>query len=276
MVNFNGVMRDKSKALLNSSNRAFNYGDALFETIKIADSKIYFLEDHYFRLMASMRMLRMEIPLNFTMEFFESELLKTAEQNNLENARVRLTVFRKEGGLYNPTTNQIDYLIVASPLTVLVKETYSVDIFKDYYLNSDILSTLKTTNKVINVLASIYASENGFDNCILVNERKQVVEAINGNIFTVKGNTIKTPPITEGCIKGITRKKIIEIVSNSDDYTLEETEISPFDLQKADEIFITNVIVGIQPITQYKKATFNTKVSSELALALNKLIEVGI
>jgi branched-chain amino acid aminotransferase len=104
-----------------------------------------------------------------------------------------------------------------------------------------------------------------------VNERKQVVEAINGNIFTVKGNTIKTPSITEGCIKGITRKKIIEIVSKSDDYTIEEAEISPFDLQKADEIFITNVIVGIQPITQYKKATFNTKVSSELALVLSKL-----
>jgi len=272
MINFNGSMFDKSTAMLNYDNRAFNYGDALFETIKIVDSKIYFSEDHYFRLMASMRMLRMEIPLNFTLEFFESELLKTAEQNNLENARVRLTVFRKDGGLYNPPTNQIDYLIVVSPLQIVVKETYTVDIFKDYYLNSDILSTLKTTNKITNVLASIYASENGFDNCILVNERKQVVEAINGNIFTVKGNTIKTPPITEGCIKGITRKKIIEIVSKSDDYNIEEAEISPFDLQKADEIFITNVIVGIQPVTQYKKTIFSTKVSSALALALSELI----
>mgnify|MGYP002795056251 CR=1 FL=1 len=272
MINFNGSMFDKSKAMLYPNNRAFNYGDALFETLKIENSKIYFLEDHYFRLMASMRMLRMEIPLDFTMEFFESELLKTAEQNNLENARVRLTVFRKDGGLYNPTSNQIDYLIVASPLTILVKETYAIDIFKDYYLSSDILSTLKTTNKITNVLASIYASENGFDNCILVNERKQVVEAINGNIFTVKGTTIKTPSISEGCIKGITRKKIIEIVSKSDDYTIEETEISPFDLQKADEIFITNVIVGIQPVTQYKKAVFSTKVSAALSLALSKLI----
>lgn len=272
MVNFNGIMIDKSKAMLNANNRVFNYGDGLFETIKIVNSKIYFLEDHYFRLMASMRMLRMEIPLNFTMEFFESELLKTATENKLESARVRLTVFRKDGGLYNPISNQIDYLIVASPLHILVKENYCVDLFKDYYLNSDILSTLKTTNKITNVLASIYASENGFDNCILVNERKQVVEAINGNIFVVKGNTIKTPSITEGCIKGITRKKIIELVSKSEDYLIEETEISPFDLQKADEIFITNVIVGIQPITQYKKATFNTKVSKELTLALNKLI----
>lgn len=272
MINFNGSMIEPSKAIFYSSNRAFNYGDALFETLKIVDSKIYFLEDHYFRLMASMRMLRMEIPLNFTMEFFESELLKTAEQNSLENARVRLTVYRKQGGLYNPTSNQIEYLIKASPLLNAVKETYSVDIFKDYYLNSDILSTIKTTNKITNVLASIYASENGFDNCILVNERKHVVEAINGNIFMVKGNTIKTPPISEGCIKGIIRKKIIEIISKSDNYTIEEVEISPFELHKADEVFITNAILGIQPITQYKKCNFSTKVSKELALALSKLI----
>ena len=261
-------MLDNSKPILNAGNRAFKYGDGLFETLKIENSKIIFSEDHYFRLMASMRMLRMEIPLNFTMEFFESELLKTAAENNLKNARVRLTVFRKDGGLYNPDSNQIDYLIAASPLINLVKETYSVDIFKDYYLNSDILSTIKTTNKITNVLASIYASENGFDNCILVNERKHVVEAINGNIFMVKGNSIKTPSITEGCITGIIRKKIIEIVSKSERYTLEEAEISPFDLQKADEIFITNSIVGVQPITQYKKYSFSTKISKELALAL--------
>lgn len=272
MINFNGSIIDKSKAILHSSNRAFNYGDALFETLKIENSKIYFLEDHYFRLMASMRMLRLEIPLNFTMEFFESELLKTLEHNKLESARVRLTVFRKDGGHYNPTSNKIEYLIETSPLNILIKNTYSVDIFKDYYLNSDILSTIKTTNKITNVLASIYAAENGFDNCILVNERKQVVEAINGNIFMVKGNKIKTPPITEGCVKGIIRKKILEIVSKSDDYAIEEVEISPFELQKADEVFITNVIVGIQPITHYKKCSFSTKASGELALALGKLI----
>ena len=272
MINFNGRMLEVSNAILYANNRAFNYGDALFETLKITDSKINFSEDHYFRLMASMRMLRMEIPLNFTFEFFESELLKTMHQNKMESARVRLTVYRKAGGLYNPISNQIEYVIEATPLNSMVKETYSADLFKDYYLNSDLLSTIKTTNKITNILASIYASENGFDNCILVNERKFVVEAINGNIFVVKGNTIKTPPITEGCIKGIIRKKILEIVSKSDDYTIEEVAISPFELQKADEIFITNSIVGIQPITQYKKCSFNIKVSKELALALNKLI----
>jgi len=272
MINLSGTLINKSKGILNVTNRAFKYGDALFETIKVKKSKCYFIEDHYFRLMASMRMLRMEIPMSFTLEFFEEEINATLEQNNLADARVRFTVFRKDGGLYNPITNQIDYLIEVSSLNIIKKENYLIDLFKDYYVYSGILSTLKTTNKITNVLASIYASENEFDNCILVNEHKHVVEAINGNIFIIIGNIIKTPPINSGCIKGIARKKIIEIISKIEKYTLEETIISPFDLQKADEIFITNIIVGLQAVTAYKKSSFKTEISKELAFEFNKLV----
>lgn len=272
MINLNGTLLKESEEVLTSNNRAFKYGDALFETLKVENSRTYFIEDHYFRLMASMRMLRMEIPMSFTLEFFESEIIKTVITNKLEGARVRFTVFRKEGGLYNPLTNQIDYLIEAFPLTLTIKENYTIELFKDYYVYSGILSSLKTTNRIINVLASIYASENDFDNCVLLNEKKQVVEAINGNIFMVKGNFIITPPITEGCVKGIVRKKMLEIVSKSKKYNLQEAVISPFELQKADEIFITNVIVGLQPISVYKKSILNNKVSSELALELSKLV----
>ena len=273
MINLNGVFFDKSTEVLNANNRAFKYGDALFETIKVKNLTVYFIEDHYFRLMASMRMLRMEIPMSFTLDFFKSELLKTVQQNNLENVRARFTVYRQDGGLYKPLTNQINYLIEVSPLlNTVVKEQYTIDLFKDYYVYSGLLSTIKTTNKLTNVLASIYASENKFDNCILINENKHVVEAINANIFIVKGNIIKTPPIIDGCVKGIARKKIIEIVSEMNAYTIEESVISPFDIQKADEVFISNVIIGIQPITSYKKAVYSIKVSKELTLEFNKLV----
>ena len=272
MINLNGTIVNKPEGILSSNNRAFKYGDALFETIKVNEGKVYFVEDHYFRLMASMRMMRMEIPMNFTLEFFENELINTVKQNNLESARVRFTVYREDGGLYNPISNQVNYLIEASPLNVIVKDNYEIDLFKDFYIYSGILSTLKTTNKITNVLASIYASENNFDNCILLNEKKQVVEAINGNIFLVKDNLIKTPSITEGCVKGIARKKIIELITNNDSYNLEETIISPFDLQKADELFITNSIVGIQPITKYRKSIFKTNISKQLLSEYNKLI----
>lgn len=272
MINFNGSFVSESKEVLLSTNRGFKFGDALFETLRVENLNPRFMEDHYFRLMASMRMLRMEIPMSFTMEFLKTAILKTVEANNLENARVRLTVFRENGGLYSPSTNKIGYLIEATPLTYNVKKDYSIDIFRDYYVYSGILSSIKTTNKITNVLAGIYASENNIDNCILVNEKKLVVEAINGNIFVVTGNTIKTPAITEGCVKGIVRKKIIEIVSKMVDYELLETSISPFDLQKADEVFITNAIIGVQPITNYKKSNFSVTVSEKIAKELTKLV----
>ena len=98
MINLNGTIINKTKDILNSNNRAFKYGDALFETIKVKDLKVYFIEDHYFRLMASMRMLRMEIPMNFTLEFFENEVITTVKLNKLTNARARFTVYRKDGG----------------------------------------------------------------------------------------------------------------------------------------------------------------------------------
>ena len=129
----------------------------------------------------------------------------------------------------------------------------------------------QTTSKVINVLGSIFAKENDYDNCLLLNEKKQVVEALNGNIFLVKGTEIITSPIEDGCLKGVLRKQIISICNQSDNYTLIERSISPFELQKADELFITNVIVGIQPITNYRKKKFVSIVAKELLQKLNMI-----
>ncbi len=135
------------------------------------------------------------------------------------------------------------------------------------------LSTLKTNNRILNVLASIYADENELDNCILINERKQVVETINANIFLIKDKKIKTPSLSEGCIKGVVRKNLIALVKKEDDLEVEETEISPFELQKADEVFITNTIVGIQPVIKYRKKTFTTEISTYLS---KKLIKISV
>lgn len=271
MVNFNGELLFEENVSLSINNRGFLYGDSVFETMKVSKNKVVFAEDHYFRLMASMRMLRMKIPMEFTLEFMEEEILKTVKvQDQSENYRVRLSVFRNEGGYYTPEQNTISYLIKAETLDILDKEEYKIDVFKDFYVYSGLLSTVKTNNKILNTLASIFAKENELDNCVLVNENKNVVEVANGNLFVVKGNTIKTPPLTDGCLKGIIRKKLIEILEKNSDYTLVEESFSPFEIQKADEVFITNSIVGIQPVTQYKKKIFTPKVS----LALRNTLKV--
>ncbi len=272
MINWNGTLQEPTEALVH--NRGFLYGDAVFETLKVVDGKILYWEDHYFRLMASMRLLRMVIPMSFTLEFLEQEVVHVLEANNLKSsARVRLTVYREDGGYYTPQTRNVGYLLSATALASqayeLATAPYEVELYKDFYLPKHLLSTLKTTNKMISVLAGIYASENGYQSCLLLNESKNIVEGISGNVFMLSGNRLVTPPVTEGCLQGIMRKQILKLAPKIEHLEVVEQEISPFDLQKADELFLTNVIVGIQPITQYRKKSYSHTVAAQLVALLN-------
>ncbi|KAA5534214.1 aminotransferase class IV [Paenimyroides baculatum] len=275
MINFNGNLVAQSNENI-EQNRGFLYADAVFETLKVLDGKVLFLEDHYFRLMASMRILRMEIPLEFTLEYLESEILKTINALNLNNARVRLTVFRNGEGRYQPEQRTVSFVIVAESTGAVYINTvgkYEVELFKDFHVSKHLLSTLKTTSCLINITASIFAQENDYENCLLINDEKNVIEAINGNIFVIKDNVISTPPIADGCKNGIIRKKLIEIINKTENLTFEERSISPFELQKADEIFITNIAVGIQSVTQYRKKMFANTIANSLLMKLNAQIK---
>lgn len=280
MINYNGEILDDSTHI-SINNRGYAYGDALFETIKVANGKLLFWEDHYFRLMASMRILRMEIPMNFTMEFLETQIYDTLEANALEqgNARVKLMVHRNEGGLYLPNQNTVSYNISVKPLDsdifMLNTSDYEVDLFKDYYVAPTLLSTLKTNNKAINVVGSIFANENELNNCLLLNTNKSVVEALNGNLFLIKDKVVKTPPLSDGCLKGVMRTQLLKFIGKMDGFEVQEASISPFELQKADELFITNVIVGIQPITKYRKKQFTEAVAKTLIEKLNVTVRLS-
>ncbi len=275
MINFDGEHLSNETYYLNHENRALRYGDAVFETIRAVGGNLFFWEEHYLRLMSSMRILRMEIPMDFTMEFLEKQIRTLLKANNLDEqpARVRLTVFRKKGGIYTPVTNDVSYLIdttaLDSPFYTIDDSPYEVELFKDFFVNPDLLSTLKTNNRILNVVGSIFAKENNYQNCMLLNTNKSVVEALNGNLFLVKDSIIKTPPIADGCLNGIIRNKLMGVINNIGEFTLAEASISPFELQKADELFITNTIVGIQPISKYRKKDYGNTVARNLLGKLN-------
>ena len=217
MVNYNGNIQENSNFSI-ESNRGFLYGDAIFETIKVLDNKVLFLEDHYFRLMASMRICRMEIPMNFTMEFFEEQILKLTNSLEKSNSfRVRFSVFRNSDGFYTPISNEIEFIIVAvsseNTVYTIEKSHYEVELYKDFFIPKQLLSTLKTNNKMLQITGSIFAKENGYDNCLVLNDDKNVVEALQSNLFMKTGNLVVTPPISDGCLNGIMRKQVIEILS---------------------------------------------------------------
>ncbi|MCH4822955.1 aminotransferase class IV [Gramella lutea] len=281
MINLDGKIVKEEEAKLSVLNRGFAYGDSVFETIRVISGKIMFWEDHYFRLMASMRIMRMEIPSNFSPEFLEEEIGNIIEANDLNTspARIRFAVYRLQGGYYTPATRDIGYVISVEPMEdsfyLFNDKPYEIELFKDHYVNSGLLSSIKSNNRAVNVLGSIYARENDYDNCLLLNEKKGVVEALNGNVFLVKGNVIKTPPISDGALNGIIRKQILNILKKTEDYQLEETSISPFELQKADELFITNVAQGIQQVSKYRKKEFKNVVAKDLLSKLNVKARLG-
>ena len=223
--------------------------------------------------MASMRILRFDIPENFTADFLKKETLKLNYQiNNGLDARIRITVYRSSEGRYKPKSNSVSFIINLETLDSsnysILQNTVIVDLYKDFFISNQLIHSIKSNNKSINVLASIFAAENELDNCILLNNNKKVCEFINGNLFYVKENKIYTPNLQSGCLNGVLRKNLIKIIKLTE-LSIEETDISPFDLVSADELFITNVIQGIVPVTNYRKKKFDIEISSRLINLLN-------
>ena len=278
MVNSNGTIQQEATFSV-ATNRGFLFGDSVFETIRTLNNKVLFLEDHYFRLMASMRICRMEIPMQFTMEYFESQILSLIQHSNAAANRVRFSVFRIGDGFYLPSTNEVDFLVTFQPLEnelYIFNETdYEVELFKDSYVTKQLLSTLKTNNKMVQITGSVFAHENGYQNCLLLNDDKNVVEALQGNLFMKMNNQLITPPIADGCLNGIMRKQILTLAKKVEGLEVIEKSISPFDLQKADELFITNVIQGVQSITKYRKKTYKNSLAKELHVKLNALVRLS-
>ena len=280
MINYNGEIQQTSPAL-SAKNRGFLYGDGVFELVKYVEGTIFFWEEHYLRLMATMRIARMEIPSNFTLEFLEAEIIKTIQANSLASKAlwVRITSTRKGGVSLTPEENEIDYCIDIEGITNLfyqnLKIPYEVELFKDYYTQADLLGTLNITGRMLQIVGSVFARENDYQNCILLNTHKNAVSFLDGNLFLVQGEQILTPPLSEGAPNGITRKKLIEAIQKTSDFSLEERPISPFELQKADELFLTNTKQGIQSVSKYRKKEYNNIVATNLLGKLNTLTRLG-
>ena len=274
MINFNGKITDLSDQLIN--NRAFLYGDAVFETLIIFNDKILFWEDHYFRLMSSMRIIRLDIPDKYTPEFFKENIIKI--HNNISqtgSSRIRINIYRSSDGKYKPEKNTPSFIICCESINYntykLNKDHYEVDLYKDYYLDNQLISSIKSNNKIINVVASIYASEHGFDNCILLNKDKLVSEFINSNLFIIKDEKIYTPTLKSGCLNGVVRKNLFKILSSSS-FELCEQDLSTFDITQSDEIFGTNIAQGIFSVTKFRKKNYDCSKTKKIITMLNNFI----
>ena len=270
---FNGNFFDEADALFGKINRAFQLGDFIKESVKISDGNVLLWEEHYFNLMASMRIFRMKIPMNFTQEFLEEEILKLVKENQISNAKVQINIYRNADRDDLLTQSSVSYLIEIqeeydSEGYIWRNDPSEIEIFKDYTVNPSFFTRVNS-HKPEEIIALAFMQENEYDDLVLLNPEKRIARTILGNPFLIQGNLIKTPKIEEGGIRSVTRNHLCKLISKSENFTLEETDIFPFELQKTEEVFICLESKGILSIHQNRKKSYSTEKTKEIFDLLN-------
>lgn len=273
---FNGHLISVYEPSVAFNNRAFRYGDALFETIRLCNNRLMFLKDHVTRLKLGMTVLRMNVPAEFTYENIQELIIQLLKYNaHAPNARIRLTIFRNEGGFYTPETNDISFLIESEELPTvyeLNQKGFWADIYADIKKPINKLSNIKSANALLYVMAGLAKQSMKLDECFLINENGSICESINSNIFIVKNGTIYTAPLNEGCVAGIMRKQIMSLATQNKILTF-ESPITINTLMNGDEVFLTNSIKGVQWVGQFKQKFYTNKMSQFFIEKLNQLAQ---
>lgn len=281
---FNGNLVKREDVKFSIDNRGFRYGDGIFETMRMFDGRLPFLEEHIQRLEAGMQLLQLELSEHFGVSFWRFEIrriVKYCRQKFPEqekNFRIRLAVFRNEGGFYTPNTNTANYIIELIPLEndkfILNENGLELGIFRDVFVNTDKLANLKTSNSLPYVLAGLYRQEQGFDECLILNHKGNIAEGISANVFFIKGNKLITPPLSEGCTNGTLRRVVLRTATNLG-FKIKEKPCDLNLLTEVDEVFCTNAIQGIQWIESYENQTFTNQKTKTILKKINKIIKTS-
>ncbi|MEO0469679.1 MAG: aminotransferase class IV [Bacteroidota bacterium] len=252
MVIINGSLQEigtPDQAILN---RAFKYGDSIFESIRIYQGRILFLEDHFDRLLRGMRMLKMRFDETEFLDQLRQAFTELMEAKDIDqHGYLRVQVYRAGLGAYRPMDNQPHYLLEAYSLKQdLFQEQAPIKLatYRELSLQYDKLSPLKTGNSLPYVLARIHAQEMGMDDAVLFCDG-YVSETAGANLFIVRQKKIFTPPLRSACLDGVMRKHILQLCKQIK-IPLTEKKLKLKDLLQADELFLTNSLRGIMAVNQ--------------------------
>jgi len=268
-INYNSKIIKQSNFALELENRAFRYGDGLFESIRMFDGKLPFWKYHWKRLSKGIQYLKFE-KTEFP-DFYFKEINKLCGDKG--NWRIRLSLFRKDGGFYAPKTSKTNFLIEALPLDsnefTLNKKGLNIDICDAVTLPIHPVFQLKTNNSLPYVIASIFIKKSLLDDCILLNQKGQIAEASSSNIFILKNKILHAPKLNSGCKDGTMRKVIFKLAPDLN-LEIKKKNFLPADLKGADEIWLSNATQGIRWVGNFQGTKFQNEVASKMIKSLNK------
>ena len=254
----NDKIYKEGTSVITPDNRSLRYGDGLFETIKTINGKMQLRDYHFERLFAGMDLLQFEIPRYFTVKYLEDKIAELCKKNQHNNfARVRLMIFRGDGGLYD-ADNFPNYIIQTWSIeqaNELNSNGLIIDIYQDTKKHCDKFANIKSNNFLPYIMAALHAKQLKVNDCIVLNNFDRIADTTIANIFIIKDNITYTPPLTEGCVAGVARRLIIEKFSSK--FKIIEKQLSIEELQNGDEVFLTNSIKGIRWVKQFRNTMYS-------------------
>ena len=254
----NDKIYKEGTSVITPDNRSLRYGDGLFETIKTINGKMQLRDYHFERLFAGMDLLQFEIPKYFTVKYLEDKIAELCKKNQHNNfARVRLMIFRGDGGLYD-ADNFPNYIIQTWSIeqaNELNSNGLIIDVYHDTKKHCDKFANVKSNNFLPYIMAALHAKQLKVNDCIVLNNFDRIADTTIANIFIIKDNIIYTPPLTEGCVSGVARRLIIEKFSSK--FKIIEKQLSIEELQNGDEVFLTNSIKGIRWVKQFRNTMYS-------------------
>ncbi|MBY0348144.1 MAG: aminotransferase class IV [Hydrotalea flava] len=261
--NYNGKLYKNEKAVISVSNRSFRYGDGCFETLKMLNGKICLQAMHLERLFVSLQQLHFNRPNYFITDAFHEQIIELVKKNHHKKAaRIRITIARGEGGLYDPENDFPNYVIQSWDLNSannqLNENGLVTGIYTDARKINDAYSHIKSNNYLCYAMAAYWAKEKKMNDALVLNAQGNVADATIANVFIIQDGIIKTPAITEGCVGGIMRKYLLKCL-RAENIPVEETTISPEDVLKATEVFFTNTIYGIKWVKEVNNMHYKTQ-----------------
>lgn len=259
---------------INVASRGLRYGDGFFETMKAEKGIIQLKQLHFQRIVKSIELLGFEFSRLINLDTIELKINQLLIKNhNLLNARIRLMIFRRKGGLYDGVSNIPDYTIETFPLEEIVEfnsNGLTLDIFSRALKSCDDFSNIKSNNFLPYVMGAKFATDNQLNDAIILNSHKRICDTTIANIFTIKDGVLSTPSLQEGCIAGVMRQKILNMLK--DRYKIIEGTLTTQDIENADEVFLTNAIKGIRWVKSIGDNTYINKTTKEIYRYIQKTI----
>ena len=258
-VRYNGRFYKNGEPLVTADNRGLRYGDGLFETLKFSAGALLLQDWHFERLFRGLALLQFECPALFTPGWLASEVAAVCRKNKHPTARVRINIFRGNGGLYDPE-NHFPHCIIQSwalPATgfELNENGLMAGIYTDAKKPMDAFSHLKSNNYLPYTMAALHAKKQQWNEAFLLNAAGRVCDASIANVFIIKKDTIITPPLEEGCVAGIMRRYLLENLPLHG-FAVQQAPISTGDLLAASEVFVTNAVRGMRWVRECGPASY--------------------